>query len=121
MPPGTPVLLLAGEADWRAPPEGVVEVARHIPGARLETLTGVSFLHIVTPMPMKKTQVYFRAEELKALHRIARERKRPVAELVREAVRTVWLQSPASWPIGLWTGPVPAGGSADHDSAFDER
>jgi len=74
----------------------------------------------VTPMPMTKTQVYFRPAELKALHRIARERKRPVAELIREAVRAVWLRPGASWPVALWAGPVPKGGSADHDSAFDE-
>lgn len=72
-------------------------------------------------MPMKKTQVYFRLEELKALHRIARERKRPVAELVRDAVRSVWLRPEASWPVALWTGPLRRGrGSADHDSAFDD-
>jgi hypothetical protein len=71
-------------------------------------------------MPMVKTQVYFRRDELKALHRIARARKRPVAELIREAVRTVWLQPEANWPVALWTGPLPRGtGSADHDSAFD--
>ena len=67
---------------------------------------------------MTKTQIYFRPEELKALHRIARERKRPVAELVREAVRAVWLRPGASWPVALWSGPV-GGGSADHDAAFD--
>ena len=49
-------------------------------------MTGVGKLHTLTPMPMTKTQVYFRREELDALHRIARARKRPVAELIREAV-----------------------------------
>ncbi|HZX97416.1 MAG TPA: CopG family transcriptional regulator [Myxococcales bacterium] len=69
---------------------------------------------------MTKTQVYFRADELKALHRIARARKRPVAELVREAVRAMWLRPEACWPVGLWGGPLRRGkGSADHDSAFD--
>jgi hypothetical protein len=72
-------------------------------------------------MPMTKTQIYFRPEELRALHRIAREKKRPVAELVREAVRTVWLRRPAEWPVALWTGPLPKGvSSSDHDAAFDE-
>jgi hypothetical protein len=71
-------------------------------------------------MPMKKTQVYFRREELDALQRIARARKRPVAELIREAVRTVWLRRQAKWPVPLWTGPLrPGTRSADHESAFD--
>ena len=78
-------------------------------------------------MPMKKTQVYFRAEDLRALHRVARERKRPVAELIREAVQERWLKPPGhdARPgyamLGLYTGPVPAGFSSDnHDAAFDE-
>jgi len=84
-------------------------------------LTGVTSRDTLTPVPMKKTQIYFRPEELKELHRIARVRKRPVAELVREAVRAVWLRSAAAWPVGLWTGRLPRGkGSADHDSAFDD-
>jgi len=75
----------------------------------------------MTPMPMTKTQVYFRREELNALHRIARARKRPVAELIRDAVRAVWLRSEAEWPVALWSGRLPKGaGSADHDSAFDQ-
>jgi hypothetical protein len=76
----------------------------------------------MTPvMPMTKTQIYFRPDELRALHRLARQSKRPVAELVREAVRAVWLTPEASWPMALWTGPLEAGvSSADHDSAFDE-
>ena len=75
---------------------------------------------IMTPVPMTKTQVYFRPEELRALHRIARQRKRPVAELIREAVRAIWLRPEAAWPVGLWTGPLSRGrGSADHDAAFD--
>ena len=78
-------------------------------------------------MPMKKTQVYFRAEDLRALHRVAKARKRPVAELIREAVQQKWLQPPDRDPrpgyamIGLYKGAVPAGFSSDnHDAAFDE-
>ena len=81
----------------------------------------------MTPMPMKKTQVYFRAEDLRALHRVARARKRPLAELIREAVEEKWLApaSPDPRPgfslIGLYRGPLPAGFSSDaHDGAFDE-
>jgi hypothetical protein len=69
---------------------------------------------------MTKTRLYFHSEELRELHRIARARRQPVAELIREAVRAVWLRPEAAWPIGLWTGPLPHGrASADHDSVFD--
>jgi hypothetical protein len=68
---------------------------------------------------MVKTQVYLPADDLKALHRVARQKGRPVAELVREAVRTVWLRPHPSGPVGLFDGEI-HGSSADHDSAFDE-
>jgi hypothetical protein len=68
---------------------------------------------------MVKTQVYLREEELRALHRIAKAKKRPVAELVRVAVRQVYLREQSRGPVALWDGPV-AGTSVDHDSAFDE-
>jgi hypothetical protein len=70
-------------------------------------------------MRMVKTQVYLREEELTALHRVARRQKRPVAELVREAVRAKWLRSSPQGPVALWDGPFD-GNSADHDAAFDE-
>ena len=72
----------------------------------------------MTPMSMVKTQVYLPAAELRALHRVARQKKRPVAELVREAVRAVWLREPPSGPIALFDGEI-QGSSLDHDSAFD--
>ena len=78
-------------------------------------------------MPMKKTQVYFRADDLRALHKVAKEKKRPVAELIREAVQEKWLKPASADPrpgfgmLGLYKGPVPDGFSSDdHDSAFDE-
>lgn len=77
----------------------------------------------MTPMSMIKTQIYFPPAELKALHRLAKETGRAVADLVREAVRTRWLSGRAgggdAGPVALWTGPF-AGSSADHESAFDE-
>lgn len=69
--------------------------------------------------PMTKTQVYFPAEELARLHQLARRAGRPVAELVRDAVRKVWLAREPKGPVALWTGPF-RGSSADHDAAFDE-
>jgi hypothetical protein len=81
----------------------------------------------MTPVPMKKTQVYFRAQDLQALHRVAKARKRPVAELIREAVREKWLgrpgrdRRPGLSLIGLFEGPLPKGfASDDHDAAFEE-
>jgi hypothetical protein len=68
---------------------------------------------------MIKTQVYLPEAELAALHRIAKAKKRPVAELIREAIREKYLRGAASGPVAIWAGPF-AGSSSDHDSAFDE-
>jgi metal-responsive CopG/Arc/MetJ family transcriptional regulator len=70
-------------------------------------------------MKMVKTQVYLPEADLKELHRVARRRGRKVAELIRDAVREVWLHRDSQDPVDLWTGPL-NGGSADHDAAFDE-
>jgi hypothetical protein len=69
--------------------------------------------------PMVKTQIYLQEAELSALHRIAKAKKRPVAELVREAIREKYLRGPARGPVAIWAGPF-AGSSSEHDSAFDE-
>jgi hypothetical protein len=68
---------------------------------------------------MVKTQIYFPEEDLEALHRAAKRTGRSVAELVRDAVRRVWLRPEASGPVGLWEGPV-GRSSADHDAIYDE-
>jgi hypothetical protein len=68
---------------------------------------------------MTKTQVYFRDEELTALHDAARLTGRSVADLVREAVRTVWVRPTAAGPVALWDG-EPLRTSVDHDSIYDE-
>lgn len=73
----------------------------------------------MTPMAMTKTQVYLPKEELEALHRVARAKRRPVAALIREAVRDRWLRPPAAGPVAIWDGPF-AGSSDDHDAAFDD-
>jgi hypothetical protein len=49
------------------------------------------------------------------LHRVAKARKRPVAELVREAIREKYLRGPLLGPVAIWAGPL-AGSSSDHDS-----
>jgi len=73
----------------------------------------------MTPMRMVKTQVYLPAEDLKALHRLARRKKRPLADLVREAVRNVWLRQEPKGPVAIFAGELTAQ-SAEHDSAFDK-
>ncbi len=73
----------------------------------------------LTMTSMVKTQIYLPAAELAALHRLAKTKKRRVADLVREAIRETYLRPPASGPVALWDGPF-AGSSSDHDAAFDE-
>lgn len=70
--------------------------------------------------PMVKTQVYLRSEELEALHAAAERSGRSVADLVREAIRRVWLRPGAEGPVAIWDG-VPSSSSVDHDSIYDER
>ena len=81
-------------------------------------LTGVNRQNTLTHMV--KTQIYLREEELDALHRTARRSGRSVAELVREAIRRVWLRPPARGPVALWDG-TPARTSVEHDTMYDER
>jgi hypothetical protein len=69
--------------------------------------------------PMVKTQVYLRDEELEALHGVAERSGRSVAELVREAIRRVWLRPDTQGPVALWDG-VPSHTSVDHDHIYDE-
>ena len=68
--------------------------------------------------PMVKTQVYFREEEHKALHEAAKRLGRSVADLVREAVRELWLRSETEGPVALWDG-EPKLTSVEHDSIYD--
>lgn len=68
---------------------------------------------------MTKTQVYLREEELEALHQAAKRSGKSVAELVREAVRQVWLRPQGRGPVALWDG-EPRRTSLDHDSIYDE-
>ena len=68
---------------------------------------------------MTKTQIYFPDFELQALHQIARRKKKSVAALVREAVRTALLNTEPGGPVALWDG-EPRRTSTDHDSVYDE-
>lgn len=69
---------------------------------------------------MVKTQVYMPEGELRELNRLARQKGRRMADLVREAVRRVWLEKPLNGPVALSNGQL-RGTSAEHDAAFDDR
>lgn len=69
--------------------------------------------------PMIKTQVYLPEKELEALHRTARRTRRSVADLVREAIRRVWLRPDSRGPVAIWDG-QPGRASVDHDAIYDE-
>ena len=79
-------------------------------------MTGVSSNRNMTPMV--KTQVYLGREELEALHQVANRSHRSVADLIREAIRRVWLRPAGQGPVGLWDG-TPQRASVDHDSIYD--
>lgn len=68
---------------------------------------------------MVKTQVYLREEELTALRETAERSGRSVADLVREAVRRIWLRPKNQGPVGLWDG-EPRRSAVDHDSIYDD-
>lgn len=70
-------------------------------------------------MKMTKTQVYLPQDDLKELHRLARKKRRKVADLIRTAIQTVWLNPHPHGPVALWDGPF-GGSSVDHDAAFDD-
>ena len=78
----------------------------------------VRFASIMTHMI--KTQVYLPEEDLQALRRTARDSGRSVADLVREAIRRVWLHPVGAGPVGLWDGD-PTATSVEHDAIYDQR
>ena len=69
--------------------------------------------------PVTKTQVYLGREELEALHQVADRSHRSVADLIREAIRRVWLRPSKEGPVALWDG-TPHSTSVDHDSIYDK-
>jgi hypothetical protein len=69
---------------------------------------------------MEKTQVYLRKEELEALRAAAARSGRSVAELIREAIRSVVLKPQAAGPVAIWDG-EPRRTAIDHDSIYDEH
>jgi hypothetical protein len=68
---------------------------------------------------MVKTQVCLRQEDLAARHDVAARSGRSVADLVREAIRRVWLRPDSEGPVALWDG-TPSHTSMEHDRLYDE-
>lgn len=67
---------------------------------------------------MIKRQVYFPEEEFELLQNAAKRSGRSVADLVREAVRRVWLRPEPEGPVALWDGPA-ARTAMEHDTIYD--
>ena len=108
--------MLRGE--WPGPDQsacGCLQDERGLEGLE-GPLTGVMFTCNMTPMV--KTQVYLGPEELEALHRVARRSERSIADLIREAIRRVWLRPAREGPVGLWNE-EPERTSVDHDTIYD--
>jgi hypothetical protein len=69
---------------------------------------------------MEKTQIYLRKEELDALRAAAARSGRSMAELVRDAIRTVLLKPSSDGFVAIWDGEAKRS-SSEHDSVYDER
>jgi hypothetical protein len=69
---------------------------------------------------MEKTQIYLRKEELEALRAAVARSGRSMAELVRDAIRTVVLKPSSGGFVAIWDG-QPKRSASEHDSVYDER
>ena len=71
---------------------------------------------------MVKTQIYLPEDDLKALRETAKRSGRSMADLVREAVRQVWLRPDwiSAGPVALWDGMLPRT-SVEHDAIYDDQ
>ncbi|MBP9113130.1 MAG: CopG family transcriptional regulator [Polyangiaceae bacterium] len=76
---------------------------------------------------MVRTQIYLPKEELDALHLVAKRSGQSVAQLVRAAVRQVWMsgkpptsESKKGGLVALWSERVDVS-SMDHDSIYDSK
>lgn len=68
---------------------------------------------------MVRMQIYLPSEDLEALRTTARITGRSVPDLVREAIKRVWIRPTPDGPAALWDG-VPSRTSVEHDSIYDE-
>jgi hypothetical protein len=78
-------------------------------------------VNLTPTVSMTKTQVYLTEQDLSALHELSERTGKSVAELIREAIRAVWLRPSASemGPVSIWSGPIRRT-SVEHDSIYDE-
>ena len=58
-------------------------------------------------------------EELDALRKAADRSGSSIAEMIRQAIREVWLRPRNQGPVGIWGG-LPGKTSVEHDSIYDE-
>ncbi|MDE0109152.1 MAG: ribbon-helix-helix domain-containing protein [Bryobacterales bacterium] len=65
-----------------------------------------------------KTAVCFPDEDLETLRSVGRRTGRSVPDLVREAVRRVWLSADSNGPVALWDG-TPTKTPVEHDAIYD--
>ena len=63
--------------------------------------------------------MYLPEGDLAALHEAAARNGRSVADLIREAIRRVWVRPESAGPVALWDKPT-MHSSSDHDSIYDE-
>jgi metal-responsive CopG/Arc/MetJ family transcriptional regulator len=68
---------------------------------------------------MVRTQIYLPEEELKELHKVAKRQGKSVAQIVRSAVRKVWLTPSANSIVGLAES-TKSLTSDDHDAIYDD-
>ena len=68
---------------------------------------------------MVKTQIYLPSEDLEAPCKTAQSTGRSVSDLVREAIKRVWIRPAPDGPVALWDG-VPSRTAVEHDSIYDE-
>ena len=80
------------------------------------------YIRSYTMTHMIKTQIYLPEDDLKALRETARRSGRSMPDLVREAIRQVWLRpdSISAGPVALWDGMLPRT-SVEHDAIYDDQ
>jgi hypothetical protein len=66
-----------------------------------------------------RIQFRLRDDERRSLHEVARRSGRSLTDLIREAIRRVWLRGGGEGPVGLWDG-VPRRTSVEHDTVHDD-
>ena len=90
------------------------------PTASLPPCSGLTNLNPDSTLTyVVKTQIHLPSEDLEVLRTTARSTGRSVPDLVREAIKRVWIRPAPDGPVALWDG-VPSGTSVDHDSIYDE-